>query len=680
MPDKRTRTLTKQEIEGLSPSAKPFFVFDDKLTGFSVRVSPSGSMTWYVEYRPYPGGRGVRVRRMSLGSTDKMTPAEARKEAKEILAAATRGENPAQERIEKRNEMTVAELIDRYEKDGCYILRGKRQGEPMKPKTKAYTLARLRNHALPTIGRLPVSEVSPADIKKMWDAIASGRTAKDEKGDGGGRTIVRGGPGAARKVARDVSALFTFAIFDGYAKSNPCENAKISKTDNQRKRYLTLDEIGRLGRALESLEQQGVNPKALNIARLWALTGCRRDEIAGLKWSEVDLEHSCLSLEDSKTGKSQRPLAASAAALLASLPKEPDSPYVFPATTGKGHFQGTKRIWPRVIELAELPGVTPHTLRHTMGSSAVSVGETLAMTGAILGHANMRSTTRYAHVQSDPAARATERAAGPIAAALEGKPKAEGCQVLNPGRLGNDKPLGIWSGLMLERLIDACRPPPIKFDGTEKYLSLFEAVVWTGTDGEGAEEGVYMKDDWLKVASEILFRGLAGAQDGIATGINSVSVLREPIPANVWEMAVYDPPGSIVELEGHWVNLVQDGPPEMPSVLGGVMMLHGQRQLRWKSITISVENMKALVRDGKKTLSRNYPEDKVAATFLDIVAQVERGDRQRPNKVDVEVELEEKFPGLSTTIARAVYEKHKPYEWKSGPRPGSKKKARGGNS
>ena len=73
------------------------------------------------------------------------------------------------------------------------------------------------------------------------------------------------------------------------------------------------------------------------------------------------------------------------------------------------------------MKKAKLPGVTPHTLRHTLGSAAVSTGETLAMTGAILGHSNARSTAIYAHVQRDPATQAASRAVGPIAAALAGK-------------------------------------------------------------------------------------------------------------------------------------------------------------------------------------------------------------------------------------------------------------------
>ena len=88
--------------------------------------------------------------------------------------------------------------------------------------------------------------------------------------------------------------------------------------------------------------------------------------------------------------------------------------------TGDGHYQGTKRLWPKVVAKAELSGITPHTLRHTMGSTAVSTGEAMALTGAILGHANARSTALYAHVQNDPSRRAADRVSKKIAAALSG--------------------------------------------------------------------------------------------------------------------------------------------------------------------------------------------------------------------------------------------------------------------
>jgi integrase len=79
---------------------------------------------------------------------------------------------------------------------------------------------------------------------------------------------------------------------------------------------------------------EGANAKAIAIARLWALTGCRRDEIAGLKWSEVDFERSLLVLHESKTGKSIRPLGLAAIALLREIKRSDDSDYIFPAETG----------------------------------------------------------------------------------------------------------------------------------------------------------------------------------------------------------------------------------------------------------------------------------------------------------------------------------------------------------
>lgn len=146
--------------------------------------------------------------------------------------------------------------------------------------------------------------------------------------------------------------------------------------------------------------------------------GCRRNEIIQLTWQEVDFEHGCLRLDDSKTGRSVRPLALAALTVLKSVRREPDSRYVFPSETGNSFFQGTHPIWEKAVAKAELPGVTPHTLRHTIGSASVSTGETLAMTGALLGHVTPQATSIYAHMQQDPARRAAERVVSPIALAL----------------------------------------------------------------------------------------------------------------------------------------------------------------------------------------------------------------------------------------------------------------------
>ena len=99
-------------------------------------------------------------------------------------------------------------------------------------------------------------------------------------------------------------------------------------------------------------------------------------------WQEIDFDKSCLVLEDSKTGRSVRPLAHAAIAVLRAQARVEGCDFVFPSEDRESFYQGTKRHWVKVVKLAKLPGVTPHTLRHTIGSAAVSTGETLAMTGA----------------------------------------------------------------------------------------------------------------------------------------------------------------------------------------------------------------------------------------------------------------------------------------------------------
>lgn len=414
-------SLTKRTVDAAHPADKRYHIWDNDLHGFGLRIEPSGIKTFVTKYRVNGGGRNAPQRIQTVGRYGTLTPEEARRKAKAILGSVAAGADPAGDLAARRREMTMAALIDFYEMHGCVVQRGKRIGEPMKPLTKAYTLARLRHHVIPLLGNRRAKDVTSGDIERFAADVLAGKTAKNEKIGPRRRIIVKGGPGASRKVVRDLSAVFSFAKRSEIVERNPVENAAVRKTDGQKTRFLTLEEVGRLGRALDELEAEGTNLKAINIARLWALTGCRRNEIAGLKWIEVDFETGMLVLEDSKTGHSVRPLGTAALTLLQQIERTNDSEFVFPADTGEGHFQGTKTPWARAVRKAELPGVTPHTLRHTIGSTAISTGEAIALTGAILGHSNPRSTAIYAHIQHEPSRRAANRVSKKIAAALSPK-------------------------------------------------------------------------------------------------------------------------------------------------------------------------------------------------------------------------------------------------------------------
>ena len=415
--------LTKRVVDAIEADGTRFRIWDKDLPGFGVRVELSGAKFFIAKYRTNGGGRSAGQRVLTIGRYGPLTVDEARKLAKAKLGSAASGADPSAELKAKRREMKMTALIDLYEKEGCVIQRGKRQGVPMKPRTKQYTLGRLRNHVVPLLGQRRVPEINAGDIERFVADVTAGKTARDEKVGPRKRIIVRGGAGAARKVVRDLSAVFSFAMRHEVVHRNPCDKAAVRKTDNQNEVFLSLADVVRLGVALLELESEGVNPKAVNIARLWALTGCRRNEIAALKKTEVNLVEAQFEFEDSKNGKSKRPLGAAAVDLLQRLMAEADgndSEFVFPAERGDSHYQGTKSVWQRAVVRAGLTDVTPHTLRHTIGSTAISAGETMAMTGAILGHANPRSTAMYAHVQRDPSRRAANRVSKKIADALAG--------------------------------------------------------------------------------------------------------------------------------------------------------------------------------------------------------------------------------------------------------------------
>ena len=410
--------ITKRLLDATAPRSRRYEIWDSQISGFGVRVGPSGIKTFVVRYRAEGGGRSAPKRFVSIGRFGALTVEQARKRAKEVLAAAALGADPAAERNAKRLELKIAGLVDLYEEEGCYIQRGLRQGEPMKPLPKKHAIGRLRHHVVRLLGHKRINELTAGDIERFFRDVEQGKSRKDQKIGHRKRIVVRGGPGAARKAFRDLSAMYSFAVRRGLVDSNPCEKAVVKKTDGRRTRFLSLAEIRKLGEACDKLEEEGFNPKALNITRMWILTGCRRQEIVELKWDEVDFERGLLVLADSKTGQSTRPLSGAALGLIRTISRNDDSKYVFPADSGEGYFQGTKKLWPKIVAKAGLKNVTPHTLRHTMGAIATSSGEALAMTGAILGHANMRSTMIYAHIDYDPAKEAADRVGATLSAAL----------------------------------------------------------------------------------------------------------------------------------------------------------------------------------------------------------------------------------------------------------------------
>lgn len=391
--------ITKRCIEALSPRARAFAVYDTELKGFGVRVMPSGLVSYIVEYRPGHGGRKSQKKRMTLGRAGELTPDQARELARDFLGEVRHGGDPLADRQAKRREGCLADFIETWAEENPP---GRRTGRPMRAKTLANTLARLRHHAVPILGRKRLSEITTLDVNDFIARVARGETAVNRASlKKRGRIKVRGGPGAARKVAGDLSLVLGHAVERGIINTNPVTPAR-KPSPGKRHDFLTEQECERLGAALRALEAEGANPSGIACIRLMLLTGARPSEIEALKWSEVDLEGRCLRLGESKTGFSNRPVSQAAIDVISSLTRNARSPYVFPATRGLGHYCGSKKIWVLARNRAELPGRVRYHARHALASHALARGIDIATVAALLGHKNPRTTlSTYAHVLNE---------------------------------------------------------------------------------------------------------------------------------------------------------------------------------------------------------------------------------------------------------------------------------------
>jgi integrase len=404
--------ITKRTVDALAAQDREFYCWDSVLSGFGVRVRPSGAKSFVATYRL--GGRNAPWRRVTLGAVCKIEAEAARKEAERILAKARLGQDHAADKARKRAEMNVASLCDLYLTEGC---------DTKKPSTLVSDKGRIERHIKPLLGRKLVSEVSRADVEKFMRDVAAGKTAVDVKTKAHGRAIVEGGKGTATRTVGLLGGIFSFAKERGMRADNPVQGVK-RYPDRKSETFLSAAEMARVGQALGALEADGANEAAVAILRLLAFTGARKSEIATLRWSEVDLERGLLRLETSKTGQKVMPLGAPAVEVLAGVKRIEGSPYVFPATAGKSYFQGADKLWRKVRDAAGFPGLRIHDLRHSFASMGLARGDALPIIGAILGHRDVKTTSRYAHLADDPVRQAADAIAGSVRAAMEGKPAA----------------------------------------------------------------------------------------------------------------------------------------------------------------------------------------------------------------------------------------------------------------
>lgn len=392
--------ITKRIVDALEPEEKETFLWDSEIKGFGVRMMPTGVASYIIKYRNSEN----RQRKMTLGRVGTMTPEQARQMAREKLAEVSKGADPSAERQQVRQAINVSELCDLYQEE----TKGK-----IKDSTYEMNRSRIETHVKPLIGKHTVTSLTTADISKMMADIIAGRTAKARKGRGG---VATGGKGVAGRSVGMMGTILEFAKQRGVVSDNVARHVR-KPTEGKQKRFLSFDEITRLGAVMRDDVSVVENPVALAAIRFTLLTGCRRMEVLALPRRWLDETGGCIRFGDTKSGAQVRPIGASAFAALKNLPQSTE--WVFPATRGDGHFVGLPKVLDHLCARANLEGVTVHVLRHSFAATAAMMGFSELVIAGLLGHSVPGVTARYAHVADSALVTAANQVSAKIAQLLD---------------------------------------------------------------------------------------------------------------------------------------------------------------------------------------------------------------------------------------------------------------------
>ncbi len=426
--------ITKRLVDRAETRDKGYILFDSELPGFAARILPSGNRYYIIQYN-----FGRKKRRVTLGRHGVLTAEKARRRALVLLAAVQEGRDPAGERQAERNFITVAALAERFDREHIAIR--------LKRRTAQEYRRSLLRHILPALGRLKVTEVTRTDIARLHQEL---------------HYI----PYQANHCLAIISKMFSLAELWGLRSDGLNPRRHIKKyPEVKRERYLSGPELAALGEALSRAEQEGIeDPYAIAAIRLLIFTGCRLNEILTLRWEHVDEAAHCLRLSDTKTGPRVVYLGGPALEVLADVTRQLGNPWVIcgkvPRTRRtdlqppwqRVRKRATVRLWARTEGSTEaglvdwlerfyrrepyyeecmaeaesrhldlptgLVDVRIHDLRHSFASNAVALGQSLPMIGKLLGHTQVQTTARYAHLAADPVQAAAEQVTANIAAIL----------------------------------------------------------------------------------------------------------------------------------------------------------------------------------------------------------------------------------------------------------------------
>jgi integrase len=327
-------------------------------------------MTFYVKYL---NNRG-KTRWYRLGNPQDLTLPQIRSLADKIRNQLALGIDPADEKATQKSTPNFGDFIaDQYLP---YVKTYKRSWET--------DVSILKNHLLPRFTKKYLDEISRADITKLLNE----RVAEGAK------------PGTVNRSLIMMRYIFNLAVrwdVPGI-KANPTKGVPLIEENNKRERYLSVEEAQKLYGAVCSSE----NTMLKFIVPMLILTGARKREVLDARWEDFDLARRVWRIPITKSGKARRvPLSDGALTLLATMPRKSDCPWAFANPATDKPYVSFFCAWDTARKKVGLQDVCVHSLRHSHASFLINAGRTLYEVQNILGHTQVKTTQRYAHLSHD---------------------------------------------------------------------------------------------------------------------------------------------------------------------------------------------------------------------------------------------------------------------------------------
>jgi integrase len=365
-------TLTPSNVQSAKCPAdkRKLDLFDQRTKGLLLEVRVTGGKTYYIRYTSARG----KVCQLKLADARDVTLAQARQLADQTRNKLAMGEDPKEAKADLRAVPTFAKFV---EEDFLPHIK-------MHKRSWGSDVSLLNNHLLPALGHLHMDIIARRDVQRLL-------TSRLDMGKA---------PGTCDRMLILARHIFNCAIKWKTAgvKSNPAKEVDLLNVDNKRERFLSEEEVRRLYSAVVVSD----NPMLKYIVPMLLLTGARKREVLDARWEDFDVDNRLWRIPFTKSGRPRTvPMSDGVMSVLDTVPRIAGSPYVFPNPDTKKPFVTIHYTWDTARKRAGLRDVRMHDLRHSFASILINSGRSLYEVQHLLGHTQVKTTERYAHLQQD---------------------------------------------------------------------------------------------------------------------------------------------------------------------------------------------------------------------------------------------------------------------------------------